>query len=671
MSNKIKPLNGAHTHTPLARSVRTALRTRLPSLIVPAATVGLAVLAPAANAQLSGFPPSFPLTDLWPDFGGDGSEGVVFQGQIWDNAGTGVDGGVDLNGDGVDDLLIGAGAFRGYFATSTPGDGYVVFGREAPFPALVELGEFREAMGDDGSEAVVVRGVEDFDNLAWRFRSAGDFNGDGLGDLIATAPGGDRGEERSVGGAYLVFGRASGFDGAEFNLSGLLPREGGDGSDGTVIIGLDRSNSLGLSLDADCDVNGDGLADVVLGSRYGDVGATQGAGNTFVMLGRTDTQSVIDVRRLLPENGGNGTGGFELSADGEFDGYGEAVNCSADLNADGFDDIVIAPNGWDLDVPTYVVYGRAAFPPTFSLTDLLAENGGDGSEGTALRYEGSPGPTLSSAGDVNYDGVEDLLIGVQAEDQAFVVFGRRGGFGVDLALADLLPENGGDGSQGIVFQGAVRTSTGTVVARAGDVDGDGVGDFLVGAQDSPSGNFDGPAMLVFGRPGGFPAQIEFGQVGDSTEQVVFEADLFFDGANADAAGPAGDVNGDGIDDLVFGAYTGGLFDFLGRAHLVFGRAGDRDDDGISNPADNCSFTRNGAQRDTDGDGFGNICDADLNGDCQVTRADLVEVFRAIGTENPDADLNGDDVVNGIDLSIARAAIGRPPGPSGASHGCDD
>ena len=90
---------------------------------------------------------------------------------------------------------------------------------------------------------------------------------------------------------------------------------------------------------------------------------------------------------------------------------------------------------------------------------------------------------------------------------------------------------------------------------------------------------------------------------------------------------------------------------------------DTDGDGIADDMDNCLGVFNPDQRDTDGDGFGNRCDADFNNDGVVNFADLA-IFRSrFGTTNPDADLNGDGVVNFADLAIFNTLFGKPPGPS--------
>jgi hypothetical protein len=98
---------------------------------------------------------------------------------------------------------------------------------------------------------------------------------------------------------------------------------------------------------------------------------------------------------------------------------------------------------------------------------------------------------------------------------------------------------------------------------------------------------------------------------------------------------------------------------------------DTDGDGVADNADNCTLVRNADQRDTNGDGFGNICDADLNNDCIVDTADGHIMQALLGSNNPHADLNGDGVVNFRDLARLRESRFQPPGPSGVPNDCSN
>lgn len=103
---------------------------------------------------------------------------------------------------------------------------------------------------------------------------------------------------------------------------------------------------------------------------------------------------------------------------------------------------------------------------------------------------------------------------------------------------------------------------------------------------------------------------------------------------------------------------------------LYGPPADGDGDGVPDAADNCSELANADQLDTNGDGYGNLCDADLNDNGTVNAGDLALFRVAFGSNgasanwNPHADFNGSGSVNAADLAIFRTRFGLPPGPSG-------
>jgi hypothetical protein len=97
---------------------------------------------------------------------------------------------------------------------------------------------------------------------------------------------------------------------------------------------------------------------------------------------------------------------------------------------------------------------------------------------------------------------------------------------------------------------------------------------------------------------------------------------------------------------------------------------DSDSDGVGDSVDNCTDTANPDQRDTDGDGHGNMCDADLNNDCIVNAIDLGFFRSVFFTPDPDADFNGDGVVNAIDLGTLKRLFFAPTGPSAPGALCN-
>lgn len=121
-----------------------------------------------------------------------------------------------------------------------------------------------------------------------------------------------------------------------------------------------------------------------------------------------------------------------------------------------------------------------------------------------------------------------------------------------------------------------------------------------------------------------------------------------------------DRDGDGLPDLVDDKNVNGVVDAGETGPLN----PDSDDDGVMDGYDNCSLVPNPDQRDSNADGYGNQCDADLNNDGRANSLDLGLFKKVYGTADPDSDLNGDGRVNSLDLGLFKKLYGQPPGPSG-------
>jgi hypothetical protein len=226
-------------------------------------------------------------------------------------------------------------------------------------------------------------------------------NGDGIADLMIGAPGARTTTDGSAEGAiFVVFGKTAGFA-AEIDLSSL------DGTNGFRIDGA-AGSVAGAG-----DVNGDGIADLV-----------SAAGSTYVVFGTVSGfPKRIDVSSL------DGANGFRI--DGMNTGAWSNAG-AGDVNGDGFADLVIgaflaSPNGKDNAGSTYVVFGTASgFPKRINVSSLDGTNG--------FRIDGATTSARSgwsvAGGDVNGDGVADLIIGAPGGNRSytaktFVVYGRR------------------------------------------------------------------------------------------------------------------------------------------------------------------------------------------------------------------------------------------------------
>ena len=226
---------------------------------------------------------------------------------------------------------------------------------------------------------------------------------DGFGDILIGADGAGSSNQ---GEAYLVFGNATG---GSFNLSAL------NGTNGLKFVGVDSNSGAGYAVDLAGDINGDGVNDFIIGARYSNSG---NEGRTFVVFGGSANLNALDA--LDTPTGAvflsslNGTNGFTINGEAEQDRSGQSVARLGDVNGDGVDDLIVgAPrhnaNGYSYAGAAYVVFGK---PSGQSFAATLNPATLDGTNGFAIdgvSASDQAGYSVSSAGDVNGDGVADIL----------------------------------------------------------------------------------------------------------------------------------------------------------------------------------------------------------------------------------------------------------------------
>ncbi|MEO5362666.1 MAG: Ig-like domain-containing protein, partial [Magnetococcus sp. DMHC-8] len=509
-------------------------------------TQGQAILQVATAVTLS--PPSIiPLSGL------NGSTGFRLDG-VTDNdySGASVSSAGDVNGDGFDDLIVGAKGANPNVSVS--GASYVVFGKSSGFSSAINLSSL------DGSTGFRLDGVTAADQSGISVSSSGDVNGDGFDDLIVGAHKADPNGSAS-GASYVLFGKASGF-GPAINLSSL------DGNTGFRLNGVASQDYSGQSVSLAGDVNGDGFDDLIVGADRADPNGTS-SGASYVVFGKSSGfSSAINLSSL------DGNTGFRLNGVATLDRSGFPVSSAGDVNGDGFDDLIVGAYGADLNGSysgaSYVVFGKGSgFGSAINLSSL---DGNTGFRLNGVAADDRSGWSVSLAGDVNGDGFDDLIVGAFKADPngidsgtSYVVFGKGSGFGSAINLSSL------DGNTGFCLNGVVADErSGTSVSSAGDVNGDGFDDLIVGAPwATPNGTYSGGSYVVFGKASGFGSAINLSSLDGNTGFRLNGV------ATEDYAGQsvssAGDINGDGFDDLIVGAHKADPNgSYSGSSYIIFG-----------------------------------------------------------------------------------------------------
>ncbi len=426
----------------------------------------------------------------------------------------------DVDGDTLDDILVGVPGM------SSAGEGA---GGACLFTAAT-LAESQDWISMDQADATFV-GKHGGDAAGFALTGLGDVTGDGITDLLLGAPGDDS-SATDAGAAYLWAGPFSGV----VDLADA----------GIVLTGEGQGSSAGCSVSGAGDIDGDGTPDLL-------VGASGGAGALFVLTGPITTSVNL--------------GGVEQVFRGEQDG--DAAGCSVsfvgDVDGDGLDDILAGATGADQGRRSdygaaYLLLGPATAVHDLSSADLalLGEGYGD-----------MAGQDVAAAGDVDGDGLADILVGIGGSEAG----SRAGGAaylltGSTLAAMDSVASlSDADATLLGLSEG---DQAGFSVAAAGDVNGDFLDDILVGAPGEASAGVEAGRVYLLLAPLLGTSTLDDARATFSASRAGYLAGWSVSGA--------GDPDGDGLGDILLGApgadgQEHGFEEQGGAVYLLHGTSG--------------------------------------------------------------------------------------------------
>ncbi|MFA6027944.1 MAG: integrin alpha, partial [Patescibacteria group bacterium] len=313
-----------------------------------------------------------------------GINGAQFTGEAaGDYASTSISSAGDMNGDGYDDILITAP-----YKNSHTGVIYLIYGQATLYSGTISLSA---ADAEFTGEA-----ADDYAGLS--VSSAGDVNNDGFDDFLIAAPYKD-----STGATYLIYGQNTSYAGT-INLSTADAKFTGEAA----------GDSAGVSVSTAGDVNNDGYDDILIGAwGNGDGGSYAGA--VYLVYGDSDGDLNHDSQPDNADSISLSDASVEFTGEQEFDQAGTSVSSAGDINNDGYDDFfIVAPYNTAIHEDSgaiYFIYGQATlYSGTISLA--VADTKFTGEAAFDWAYN------ASSAGDVNSDGYDDVLIGAMDNDDA-------------------------------------------------------------------------------------------------------------------------------------------------------------------------------------------------------------------------------------------------------------
>lgn len=505
----------------------------------------------------------------------------------------------DVNGDGYDDLLIGAAFDTATANGASTGAAYVVYGGSQM--ATLELSALQGAATSQGFKINAGTGVE----RTTYYGLAGDldYNGDGLPDYIVET---QATGSATAGRVYVVYGQAtpqavqlSAIDAGTNSALGFSVVK--QTSLGATLGGIAYNRGSGgdlttggpFGLNDIGDINGDGLEDLAIGQAMASglsvtpPTSLSEPGRVVVLYGSTTARANL----TLPDFSNTAVaGGFILRGDSTMGPLlGATVAGDGDVNGDGYSDLLVttantsttATGGASPLGTGYVLYGASNLT-SLSVTEF---NAAGFSKGFMVSNLGQTGVTqtqfaaaMEFVGDVNGDGLDD--IGIPSITEANIIYGRSSGGTVDAAQIGAAGNTQGFSITGL--SGIAAQVIKTRVAGIGDFNGDGLDDMVATAYATGTLGTTAPnpfVWVVYGQTGYGTVDVGNLQASQGFQIKPFNigqavGGMAFSVTDVDAAG---DVNGDGFADLIIGIgndEASGRPANSGKTYVIYGGISD-------------------------------------------------------------------------------------------------
>lgn len=419
-----------------------------------------------------------------------------------------------------------------------------------------------------------IYGASPANSLGYSVSGIGDINNDSYADIIIGAPNVDNNGKIGVGASYVVLGHNN--DQENYSYDTIDCSALSASRRVYTVLGsenFDANSRSGQAVSNAGDINGDSFDDYIIAAP----GFSNSVGRVYVLYGsnKTSPLDVIDITSIPANNEGHT--GFRISSYAvEPNLLGFSVSAAGDFNGDGFADFVVSvpgvmDNQMAITGAAYLVLGSATLAD-FMIEDITSNSangifiigGSSNNDGDGAGY------VVRSAGDLNGDGYDDILVGAPSViyssnlcGAVYVIYGRDSSTG---SFSDIDLNNYFDH---VILGKDGNIRIGYSISGIGDFNGDGLDDFMIGSGDVETsyGPSTGVVYVIYGNTGfnGFVELVSF-VTGPNTG---FRIRGGFESRAGGTLAGGGDINGDGLADILVGGAM--------RVYAIYGQVGERSD----------------------------------------------------------------------------------------------